>query len=135
MRLILEDIQFAFNSAEITGQPSKKNLDKLGSILLSERPLDYVVVSGHACAIGTEIYNLELSERRALAIVEWLVKNYNIPRERIIPVGFGVQQPVMSNLQEEGRRRNRRVEFEVYYAGDSAFAESLKRTQGPLPTH
>jgi outer membrane protein OmpA-like peptidoglycan-associated protein len=121
--IVIEDILFDFNSAVIRGEPAQATLDKLASVFQGARQIELVVIAGHACAIGTEVYNLDLSERRSEAIVDWLVNRYRVQREKVVPVGFGEQDPAMANSNETGRRRNRRVEFEIYYA-NSPFLQS-----------
>jgi len=113
--IVIDDIQFEFDSAEISGEPAFSTLEKLSRIFSGQRAIELVVIAGHACAIGSEIYNLDLSERRSDSIVTWLINRYQVPRERVVPVGFGKMQPAMSNQFEPGRQRNRRVEFEIYY--------------------
>ncbi|HYY16281.1 MAG TPA: OmpA family protein, partial [Gammaproteobacteria bacterium] len=57
-------------------------------------------------------YNLKLSQRRAEAVVNYLV-GQGIEASRLEPVGYGESEPVASNATPEGRYRNRRVELEV----------------------
>ncbi|MFW7380650.1 MAG: OmpA family protein [Oligoflexus sp.] len=113
--IVIEDVLFEFDSDEITGEPAYDTLQKLARIFNGSRKIELVVIAGHACAIGSEVYNLDLSERRSESIVDWLVGRYQVLRERVVPVGFGKMMPTISNQTEPGRRRNRRVEFEIYY--------------------
>ena len=70
-------------------------------------------ISGHTDNIGTSEYNLKLSQRRASAIVDYLVGK-GVDARRLKAVGYGRQQPLASNDDEsEGRELNRRVEFRV----------------------
>ena len=112
--VVLEDVLFDFNSDRIRSRIEEDKLKNLDSVLRS-RPIEKVVIEGHACAIGTEVYNIDLSERRADSVVEWVVDRFGFPREKVIPVGFGEQRPHISNEGDANRRRNRRVRFEVYY--------------------
>jgi outer membrane protein OmpA-like peptidoglycan-associated protein len=64
---------------------------------------------GHADWIGSDAYNQKLSERRAKAVVDYLVQQ-GVARERVTGVGFGESRPVASNETDEGRAQNRRVE-------------------------
>ena len=77
--------------------------------------IEKIVVEGHACKIGSDAYNMGLSERRADTVLDWLVDGIQVPREKVIPVGYGERNPVVSNETREGRVRNRRVRFEVFY--------------------
>ena len=69
-----------------------------------------VEVRGHTDSTGDRDYNQKLSERRADAVVEYMIKN-GISPERVRSVGFGQTRPVASNETREGRRKNRRTEF------------------------
>ncbi len=66
-------------------------------------------IQGHTCSIGTEQYNQKLSERRAAAVVNYLV-DQGVDRSRLTMKGFGETMPAASNATEEGRELNRRVE-------------------------
>jgi OOP family OmpA-OmpF porin len=61
------------------------------------------------------VHNQELSERRARAVRNFLISGGVVGR-RITAVGLGESDPIASNLSDEGRRRNRRVEFRVHVA-------------------
>jgi outer membrane protein OmpA-like peptidoglycan-associated protein len=76
---------------------------------LKEHPEVNVVVKGYTDAIGTDAYNLRLSERRADAVKNYLVEQ-GISSSRITTRGYGKADPVASNATEEGRARNRRAE-------------------------
>ena len=67
-------------------------------------------VEGHTDSDGGETYNLDLSQSRAEAVVDHLVTR-GIDRARLDPAGFGKRRPVADNDSEEGKSRNRRVEF------------------------
>ena len=67
-------------------------------------------VNGYCDAIGSEEYNLRLSDRRADAVVDYLVKQ-GIPSSQLIPHGYGKTDFVAPNNTSEGRAQNRRVEL------------------------
>lgn len=69
-----------------------------------------VDIKGHTDNIGSEEYNLDLSQKRAKAVYDYLVK-HGIDKERLTYEGFGFSEPVADNDTDEGRRQNRRVEF------------------------
>jgi len=75
----------------------------------------YVVeVTGYADATGNTARNRALSQRRADAVISYLVENHQIPLRRIVtPYGFGESNPVADNKTREGRAENRRVEVKV----------------------
>lgn len=65
----------------------------------------------HTDNVGSLEYNMELSLKRAKAVVNALVKDYAIRKERLQAFGVGFLAPVASNETEEGRAKNRRVEL------------------------
>jgi outer membrane protein OmpA-like peptidoglycan-associated protein len=69
-----------------------------------------IVIEGHTDDIGAEEYNLTLSEKRAMAVKDYLVRKGTKP-ERLKYVGMGESLPFYPNTNDENRRRNRRVEF------------------------
>jgi outer membrane protein OmpA-like peptidoglycan-associated protein len=71
-----------------------------------------VRVDGHTDSKGNEIYNQKLSENRAKEVMNELI-NMGIPAERLTYAGMGLTKPVASNLSENGRFKNRRVEFVI----------------------
>lgn len=78
--------------------------------LLIERAVLKLVVTGHTDSDGSAEYNLDLSRRRAAAVVEWLTAR-GIEAERLEPQGMGETQPVADNATPAGRALNRRVEI------------------------
>ncbi|HOJ50697.1 MAG TPA: OmpA family protein [Spirochaetota bacterium] len=109
---IVENINFDFNSAHL----KKESLDILSKILdiMKSNPNLKLLVMGHTDSIGDDKYNQKLSERRADAVIEYLIKN-GISPERLSSEGYGETKPVASNDTEEGRAKNRRTEFKFYY--------------------
>ena len=85
-------------------------LDALAARLKRQSPLPHVAVLGHTDAIGSDAYNLDLSRRRAVAVVRALVAR-GVEASRLDAVAIGKRQPVASDDTEAGRARNRRVEF------------------------
>jgi outer membrane protein OmpA-like peptidoglycan-associated protein len=71
-----------------------------------------ITVEGHTDSTGSENRNKRLSERRAKAIVEFLV-NAGVSKDVLSAVGFGQEKPVAANDSEENRAKNRRIEFTV----------------------
>jgi outer membrane protein OmpA-like peptidoglycan-associated protein len=70
-----------------------------------------IYVVGHTDSVGDFDYNIDLSRRRATAVVEVLVAQHGIDRGRLEPHGVGPLVPVSSNTSEDGRAKNRRVEL------------------------
>lgn len=71
-----------------------------------------VTIEGHTDSDGTDAYNLDLSARRAKAVVDWLVKE-GIAADRLVPAGKGEAEPVANNDTADGKSLNRRVEVKV----------------------
>ena len=66
---------------------------------------------GHTDNVGNFKYNMNLSKRRAEAVVRELTEKYRIKRDRLKAFGVGPLAPVASNKTEKGRAKNRRVEI------------------------
>jgi len=80
---------------------------------LNESPgITKVRIEGHTDDRGSDTYNQRLSEKRANAILRFLVKN-GIDPDRLEAVGYGEAKPIDTNKTEDGRERNRRVEFTI----------------------
>ncbi len=102
-------IYFDFDKADVKPE-SKPALDAIAEFLRMYPEVKFYVV-GHTDSTGGLEYNLELSRRRAEAVVRELVEKYGIEKERLKSFGVGPLAPVASNATEEGRARNRRVEL------------------------
>jgi len=87
-------------------------LDELGRALQKGLADAVLNIHGHADSTGGEDHNLALSQRRAAAVRAYLMERFGIEPERLTPVAHGEAAPVADNATEEGRRQNRRVEFE-----------------------
>ena len=104
----LEGVNFATNSAELTGDAISR-LERAVE-LLSANPSMTVRIEGHTDSRGAASYNQQLSQSRAEAVVSHLVGR-GISRGRMDPVGRGEDSPIASNETSQGRAQNRRVEF------------------------
>lgn len=105
--LTLGDVLFDFNQADL--QPGAMRPIRDLVTFLEQYPDRNVMVEGHTDSVGSESYNLQLSERRAMAVRDELV-NRGIAADRIQIRGFGMQYPTVSNATDSGRQQNRRVE-------------------------
>jgi OmpA-OmpF porin, OOP family len=110
-KVALYGIQFDFNKAEIKPD-SAGTLEEIAKLLQANAGLKLYVV-GHTDGVGTVAYNKDLSEKRAAAVVQWLVAKHRIAADRLTPAGVGPLAPVATNATEEGRAKNRRVELVV----------------------
>ena len=106
----LSDVLFDFNKASLK-PGAREKLSKLAGILLAYPGGYRIEIEGHTDAVGSEEYNLKLSQARAESVCEYL-KQSSITSDRIIAVrGFGKSKPVASNDTDAGRQVNRRVEI------------------------
>lgn len=80
--------------------------------LLNAHPDVVLQLSGHTDNVGVASENLDLSKRRVMSVVKYLVTN-GIDGERLKPFGFGESRPIMSNATDAGRAQNRRIEMSV----------------------
>lgn len=108
----LSDIKFEYNSAVIKPE-SYANLNYIASMLLLEEDFS-LRLGAHTCNMGSEGYNIELSQRRAQAVVDYFISK-GVRKERLFPKGYGQSKPMASNETEDGRKQNRRVEFVILF--------------------
>ena len=106
-----EKIHFEFDKAEIAAD-SDDLLREIAQVIKDNPQLTRIRVEGHTDNQGNADYNEDLSDRRANAVVERLVEN-GVARERLDPVGYGLNRPIADNETDEGRAQNRRVEFNI----------------------
>ena len=99
-------INFAFNSAEIPRE-FQPYVDAVGGLMAQDNTL-VLVVEGHTDAVGSLAYNQTLSQRRAVAVGEYLVRVHHVDPQRIAVAGKGPAEPITPDPTDG---RNRRVEF------------------------
>ncbi len=107
-KLVLRGVHFDFDKASLRPE-GKPILDEAAKIL-NENPGVSVEVQGYTDGIGSQEYNLGLSERRADTVKDYLV-GQGVSAGRLTTRGFGKEDPVATNDTEEGRAQNRRVEL------------------------
>jgi OOP family OmpA-OmpF porin len=107
---VLRGVKFEFDSDRLTPR-AKEILNDVAETLKNYPNID-VELEGHTDAIGTDAYNLGLSERRANSVKRYL-EDRGIPARRMRPVGYGESRPIATNDTEIGREENRRVELRV----------------------
>jgi outer membrane protein OmpA-like peptidoglycan-associated protein len=106
-RTVSMQLQFEFDSAELTPE-SKKSLDNLSAALKSDELGTFnFVIEGHTDAVGTEQYNMSLSQLRADAVRRYLTAQHRVPAERLRTVGYGEQKLFDESNPADGV--NRRV--------------------------
>jgi len=93
---------------------SRAGVERLSRVaeVLREYPESRVMVRGHASSEGSDAVNVELSQRRADIVRNYLI-SYGVDPNRITAVGLGSSDPVADNSTESGRVRNRRVEIDI----------------------
>jgi len=106
--LRMNNIFFDFDKATLRPE-SKHELNRWVDVFKKNAELN-AEIHGHTCWIGTEEYNQGLSERRAQAVIDYLVSQ-GVARDRLTMKGFGETRPAASNETREGREFNRRVEI------------------------
>jgi outer membrane protein OmpA-like peptidoglycan-associated protein len=106
----LNNIFFDFGADSLRGE-SYPELDRVVT-LMRENPKMVIEIAGHTDALGTESRNVALSESRARAVAGYIVSQ-GIALERVTARGYGKSRPLVSNDTEEGRQKNRRVEFTI----------------------
>lgn len=108
--LTLHNITFETNSAEL----NKSSFVELNHVieLMRQNPTMVIEIAAHTDDVGSDKYNLKLSERRAQGVINYL-KNNGIVNERFEAKGFGKSKPLTPNSNEESRAINRRVELTI----------------------
>ena len=106
--MILEGITFATGKAILTPQSEKTLMKALNT--LKAYPTMKVEIRGYTDNVGNASFNLKLSQKRADAVKIWLVKK-GIDATRLVAKGYGEANPIASNKTEQGRKKNRRIEF------------------------
>jgi outer membrane protein OmpA-like peptidoglycan-associated protein len=100
-----------FDPAKTNINPAAaKALDRTGMIL-KENPQLKVEIGGHTDASGDEKANQKISEKRAQSAKKYLQDKFNIPENRLTVKGYGTTKPIADDKTQEGRSKNRRVEF------------------------
>lgn len=118
---VLENIYFDFDKSDITPQAATE-LNKLVDILKDNAAIK-IEMGSHTDSVGTQDYNIQLSQRRAESTVRYLVNN-GISQQRLTAKGYGETKPVARNTNPDGsdnpvgRARNRRTEFKIVEIGD-----------------
>ncbi len=82
-------------------------------MILKENPGIKVEIGGHTDGSGSEKANLTLSEKRAQSAKKYIEDKFNIASDRMKVKGYGESKPIADNSTNEGRAKNRRVEFRV----------------------
>lgn len=104
-------VTFGFNKSVLT-KADKDQLDQFGGQLANTQ--NYILeVTGGTDSVGSKEYNYALSDRRAMAVVQYLAAKYNVPAHKFYLVGLGKDVEVDSNKTAAGRAKNRHVEVQL----------------------
>jgi outer membrane protein OmpA-like peptidoglycan-associated protein len=109
-KLMLSNVFYEFDSWEI----KKESYSELNNLvrLLSDNKKIIIEISGYTDAIGTDKYNLDLSEKRARSVMEYLISK-GIIAKRLRFKGYGAASPIGNNVTNDGRKLNRRTEVKI----------------------
>lgn len=107
-------VPFATNSATL-GPKAKATIDEAAAWVKTQNTKGWVMaVVGYADSTGSSQRNIDLSERRANAVIYYIVSKYKMPLNRLVqPFGYGQLEPAADNKTKEGRAKNRRVEIRL----------------------
>ena len=106
----INDVLFGFNQATLRPEMREK-MAKVAGILLAYPGLK-IQLEGHTDNVGSDEYNMKLSQRRAEAVRDYLIQQ-SVPADAVTAVGLGKDGPVASNATAAGRKMNRRVDMVV----------------------
>ena len=111
VKYTLKNVFFDFNKATITDD-SYKELNRLAVFIKAQKTM-VIEIAGYTDNIGTDAQNLKLSQARADAIRNYLLKDGVLSPDKIIAKGYGASDPVASNDTPDGRKLNRRTEVHI----------------------
>lgn len=107
--VLLEQVFFDSGKASVRGRSSAV-LDEVATVLKASPGFGVVEIQGHTDVVGSEAFNMSLSQRRAEAVRGYLIEQGVAP-SRLVAKGYGPKAPIATNRTDEGRAKNRRVEF------------------------
>ncbi|NCN95790.1 MAG: OmpA family protein, partial [Bdellovibrionales bacterium] len=111
--LRIKNLKFVFAKAELIEQ-SRKEIQRIVRALRNKK-VKRIIVEGHTDNVGSNRYNLELSEKRARTVRGILMDELFLKGDQVIAIGFGEERPIATNKTDRGRQENRRVDLKVYY--------------------
>lgn len=114
--VMLEDTNFEFDKATLS--PKGKAMLDQNIQIMKDNPKLKVRIAGYTSAAGTEEYNQDLSERRADAVMGYMLDHGNISAERVDAIGYGetrpaTYEPIPGDVQSRAAKSNMRVLFEI----------------------
>lgn len=112
--IILNSINFDTKKAQMTPSSRISMNGPLEQIRKNMDTIRLIIVEGHADHVGTDAFNKTLSEKRAKAVREVLLKELGLAENQVQAQGFGESRPIATNDTDAGRTKNRRVELKIY---------------------
>jgi OmpA-OmpF porin, OOP family len=113
-----ETLHIEFDVDRAVVRPEYRDeIAKVGDFM-KKYPTTTAVIEGHTDNVGNYDHNMDLSQRRAQAVVDYLVDNFGIDRSRLTAKGYGYTRPIADNATQEGRQKNRRIEALIDCAFD-----------------
>lgn len=109
--ITLDNVYFKSGKADLV-EASFAALDKVKAIF-TDNPGIKIQIEGHTDSQGSAAYNKNLSQKRCETVMKYLIDKLGIPKNQLTAKGFGEEKPVADNKTEEGRAKNRRIEFRV----------------------
>ncbi len=110
--ILNETVKFELNSDKIVGDRSYLALDAVAGALKAHPEIKRLEVAGHTDNMGVRDTNVDLSKRRAAAVYAYLVSK-GIEPNRLVSEGYGPDKPIAPNDSDDGRAKNRRVQFNI----------------------
>jgi outer membrane protein OmpA-like peptidoglycan-associated protein len=110
-KIAFQSLEFENGKANILIE-MHADLDKIANFLI-DHPTFQLKISGHTDSAGKEEANLRLSQARADAIKQYLVNQFQINPSRVTAIGYGSSKPIVTEVTDEHKQLNRRVEFEI----------------------
>lgn len=107
---VFKNLTFKVNDVKLNND-AKKEIQALFNFLKNNKDTT-IIISGHTDNVGTNLFNQNLSRKRAELAANYLIK-LGLDKNRIVVIGYGNTRPIANNKTEIGRNKNRRVEFEI----------------------
>jgi outer membrane protein OmpA-like peptidoglycan-associated protein len=109
----LGEIQFEYNSSVALIPGAEETLGKLVKYLLQPPTFKSLTIEGHTDSIGSQVFNTNLSLKRANFIRSILVEKHHLDASKVQVIGYGEDKPIADNGNYQGRQMNRRVEYRI----------------------
>ena len=112
--IALTDLKFDFGSTNLADESIAELDDLVMQLRADVKIIKKIEVEGYTDSVGSEEYNLELSQKRADTVKQFLIDNLSIPDERVTSTGYGEDFSIADNANYQGRATNRRVNLKVF---------------------